>query len=44
MVTRGREQKEEELEEGGQKGQTSSHKISPGDVMYNTMAAVNTAV
>lgn len=34
---------EEELDEGGQKMQTTSYKIGPRDAMYSTMAAVNRA-
>lgn len=30
--------------EGGQKVQTSSYKVNPGDVMYSMMTIVNNAI
>ena len=44
MVTEVGEWEERELDEGSQKVQTSGSKVSTGDVMYNMIKIINTAV
>ena len=45
MVTRGEEQEEGEMNEGGQKVQTSSYKyISTSVSMYSKINVINTAI
>ena len=44
MVVRGRRVGVGKTGEGGQKVQTSSYKISPGDVMYSMVTIVNNTV
>ena len=43
-VTRSEGWEEEELDEGSQKEEMSSYKVSTMDVMYNMINIINTAV